>query len=221
VIAPFFVVAGGVLAIVTFITTGALDNDLAKMLIQIASPMVALVTLVLIAFANVGTHGTGTYMWSVVIKSAFPKARYPVIVGILAAYAALIVLWGQIIEYFGAMISIAAYLYGPLMGLLFVDYFWVRRRRIDLRSAYELPGRNTYRYSGGYNWIGFACLIVGFLASSAVFDALTYTARVPLFNYTTASFLGFLVAGGAYLAVSSLVPAARTYLLADRGNVTV
>ena len=132
VIAPFFVVAGGVLAIVTFITTGALDNDLAKMLIQIASPLVALITLVLIVFANVGTHGTGTYMWSVVIKSAFPTVKYSIIVAILAAYAALIVIWGGIIDYFGAMISIAAYLYGPIMGLLFVDYFWVRKRKLDL-----------------------------------------------------------------------------------------
>jgi NCS1 family nucleobase:cation symporter-1 len=221
VVAPFFIVAGGVLAIVSFVTLGTLDNDLATLLSQIAGPLVALVTLVLVAVANIGTHGTGTYMWSVVVKSAFPKAGYAAIVMILAAYTAVIVLWGGILDYFGAMISIAAYLYGPIMGLIFADYFGVRQRKLDLRSAYELPGSNSYHYSNGYNWIGFACLIAGFLASFAVFDAINYTARIPLFNFTTSSFLGFLVSGALYFAVSTWVPTARVYLLRDRNNITV
>lgn len=221
IVTPFFIVAGGVLAIVSFITVGALDNDLAVMLTRLASPVLALLTLVLVVFANIGTHGTGAYMWSVVIKSAFPKAKYSILVLLLAAYASVIVLWGGILDYFGAMISFAAYLYGPIMALIFVDYFVVRKRRLDLRSAYELAGANSYRYSRGYNWIGFVCLAAGILASFAVFDAVSYTARLPIFNYTTASLLGFIVTGIVYFAVFTWIPKARTYLLADRGNVTV
>jgi len=221
IIAPFFIVAGGVLAIVTVITVGSADLGLASMIMQLAAPAVAFITLVLIVVANIGTHGTGTYMWSVVIKSAFPRAKYAWIVAILAGYAALIVLWGGILDYFGAMISIAAYLYGPIMGLLFVDYFWVRKRRIDLRSAYELPGHDSYRYNRGYNWVGFLCVITGFLASFAVFDAISYTARIPLFTFTTSSFLGFLTSGALYLALFALVPSVRAYLLRDRADITV
>lgn len=221
VVAPFFIVAGGVLAIVSFVTTGVLESDLAVLLAQIGTPVLALLTLVLVAFANIGTHGTGAYLWSVVIKSAFPRASYSWLVIGLGAYAAAIVLWGKILDYFGAMISIAAYLYGPIMGLLLVDYFFVRRRRIDLRSAYELPGSDSYRYSGGYNWVGFACVAAGFLASFAVFDAINYTARIPLFNYTTSSFLGFLVSGLMYLALFALVPQIRAYMLRDRDTITV
>jgi len=219
VIAPFFVMAGGILAIVTYLTAGSFDMDLARMLTLLASPLVATVALVLIVIANIGTHGTGSYVWSVVIKSAFPKANYRVIVGILAAYAALIVLWGQIIEYFGAMISLAAYVYGPIMAMIFVDYFIVRRCRIDLRSAYELPGNNAYKYSGGYNWIGFVCLVVGVLAAFAVFDAIDYVARLPLFKYTTATLLSFTVSALLYLALYVFSPAARQYMLRDRAAI--
>jgi NCS1 family nucleobase:cation symporter-1 len=221
IVAPFFIVAGGVLAIVASITTGVLESDLAIMLAQIGTPALALLTLVMVAFANIGTHATGAYLWSVVIKSAFPRGLYSWLVIGLGAYAAAIVLWGKILDYFGAMISIAAYLYGPIMGLLLVDYFVVRRRRIDLRSAYELPGHDSYRYSGGYNWVGFGCLVAGFTSSVAVFDAISYTARLPLFNFTTSSFLGFLVSGLLYLALFKLVPQVRDYLLRDRAGVTV
>lgn len=221
VVAPFFIVAGGVLAIVAFVSTGVLESDLAVLLTQIGTPALALLTLVLVAFANIGTHGTGAYLWSVVVKSAFPRAAYSWVVIALGAYAAAIVLWGKILDYFGAMISIAAYLYGPIMGLILVDYFVVRRRRIDLRSAYELPGSDSYRYSDGYNWVGFACLAAGFVASFAVFDAISYTARIPLFNFTTSSFLGFATSGLLYLALFALVPRIRTYLLRDRDGITV
>jgi len=220
VIAPFFVLAGGILAIVTFMTAGSFDLDLARMLTLLASPLVATIALILVVVANIGTHGTGSYMWSVVIKSAFPKANYPLIVGILAAYAALIVLWGQIIDYFGAMISLAAYVYGPIMAMIFVDYFIVRRRRIDLRSAYELPGSTAYHYSGGYNWIGFVCLLAGVLSAFAVFDAIEYVARAPLFKYTTASLLSFIVTAALYLTLYAWVPAARQYMLRDRAALS-
>lgn len=221
VVAPFFIVAGGVLSIVAFVTTGVLESDLAIMLAQIGTPALALLTLIMVAFANIGTHATGAYLWSVVIKSAFPRGAYSWLVIGLGAYAAAIVLWGKILDYFGAMISIAAYLYGPIMGLLLVDYFVVRRRRIDLRSAYELPGHDSYHYSGGYNWVGFGCLVAGFLSSVAVFDAINYTARLPLFNFTTSSFLGFLVSGLLYLALFKFVPQVRDYLLRDRAGVTI
>ena len=221
VITPFFIAAGGILAIAAFVALGMTDNDLAAMIMGLASPAVAVIALVLIVGANIGTQGTGSYMWSVVIKSAFPNAKYPVVVGILAAYASLIVLWGQIIDYFGAMISLAAYVYGPIMGLLFADYFFVRGRKLDLRSAYELPGHDNYSYSNGYNWVGFACLIAGFLASVSVFDAINYSARSVIFYFTTSSFLGFLVSRILYLALTQLVPTIRSYVLRDRHDITI
>jgi hypothetical protein len=64
-----------------------------------------------------------------------PNAKYNLIAGLLPGYAALIVFWGGILDYFGVMISIAAYLYGPITGLVFVYYLVVRNGKLDLRRA--------------------------------------------------------------------------------------
>ncbi|ELJ2158947.1 cytosine permease [Salmonella enterica] len=118
--------------------------------------------------------------WAASIKSAFPNASYRKVVIALGVYAALIVVWGKIIEFFGAMISVAAYVYGPVMALLFIDYFFVRNRKLDLRSAYEIEGHSAYVYSGGYNYVGFGCLILGVLSGLAVFDPIQMVTSIRI-----------------------------------------
>ncbi|MGC6083937.1 cytosine permease [Enterobacter hormaechei] len=172
-------------------------------------------TLFLIVLANIGTHGTGAYLWAIVFKSAFPNASYRKVVIALGAYVALIVFWGKIIEFFGAMISVAAYVYGPVMALLFVDYFFVRNRKFDLRSAYEINGHRAYVYSGGYNYVGFGCLILGVLSGLAVFDPISNKARLPIFDYTTLSLLAFLVTAVVYFMLMK-IPSVKSYMLQDR-----
>ncbi|MGC6083957.1 cytosine permease [Enterobacter hormaechei] len=220
VVAPFFVLAGGALAIVVFIQTGGFSNDLAVLLSHIGGPGIVALTLFLIVLANIGTHGTGAYLWAIVFKSAFPNASYRKVVIALGAYAALIVVWGKIIEFFGAMISVAAYVYGPVMALLFVDYFFVRNRKLDLRSAYEMEGHNAYVYSGGYNYVGFACLIIGVLSGLAVFDPINYKARLPIFDYTTSSLLAFAVTAVLYYVLMK-VPSIKRYMVRDRRGALI
>ena len=113
-----------------------------------------------------------------------PNAKYNLIAGLLSGYAALIVFWGGILDYFGVMISIAGYLFGPIPGLVFVYYLVVRNGKLDLRRATNGRVRTVtgLRLS----------LTAGFCASFAVFDAISYIARLPLFSRTTSSLLGFL-----------------------------
>ena len=129
VVAPFFVMAGGVLGIATFIKTGVMGNDITEMLVTLSSPVMALTTLALVIFANIATQGTGSYMWSVVLKSTFPKVKFNIIAIVLGVYAGIMVIWGQLLDYIGAMITIAAFFYGPVMGIMFVDYFFIRKRK--------------------------------------------------------------------------------------------
>lgn len=62
VIAPFFVAAGGVMAIATFVKAGYYESDPTTMLATLAGPGFSLLSLLLVAFANIGTQGTGSYV---------------------------------------------------------------------------------------------------------------------------------------------------------------
>lgn len=220
VVAPFFVLAGGVLGIATFVKTGVLGNDITQMLVTLSNPYMALVTLVLVVFANIATQGTGSYLWAVVLKSTFPKVKFSVIVIVLAVYAGLMVIWGQLLNYIGAMITIAAFFYGPVMGIMFVDYFFIRKRKVSLRGIYEIEGHDCYVYTKGYNIVAIACSVVGIVADMLIFDPIGYVPTSPVFNFATCTFFGFALTAVLFLLINQ-IPAVKKYMIRDRDDLTV
>ncbi|MEB3072664.1 cytosine permease [Parvimonas sp. C2] len=68
-VASFFVATGGVMALAMFVRTGVYESDPTKMLSTLATPGFALLSLLLVAFANIGTQGTGSYVNCMIIKS--------------------------------------------------------------------------------------------------------------------------------------------------------
>ncbi len=134
----FFVVVGAVMAIAMQYVTGKMIDDPTLMLATLSMPVLALSSLLLVAFANIGTQAVGSYIYGVMLKSAFRKADYRVLILILGLYVAVLCVWGKIIEYFGSFLTISACVYAPLAALLFVDFFIVRKQKFSIRSAFGL-----------------------------------------------------------------------------------
>lgn len=220
VVAPFFVMAGGVLGIATFIKTGVMGNDITEMLVTLSSPVMALTTLALVIFANIATQGTGSYMWSVVLKSTFPKVKFNIIAIVLGVYAGIMVIWGQLLDYIGAMITIAAFFYGPVMGIMFVDYFFIRKRKVSLRAVYELEGHDCYQYTRGFNVVAFGCAIIGIIGDLLIFDPIAYVPKSPVFNFATCTFFGFILTAVLFF-IANQIPAIKKYMIRDREDITV
>ena len=211
----FFVVVGAVMAIAMQAVTGTPAEDPTLMLATLAAPALALCSLLLVAFANIGTQAVGAYIYGVMLKSAFPTAWYRTIVAVLAAYVCALCLWGGVVEYFGSFLTIGAGIYAPLAALLFADFFVVRRQKLDLRSAYGLPGHTAYRYSGGFNWVGLGCAGFGVALSLAVYDPVNGVVHLPVLFHLTPTGCAFLGTGALYILLSRVGPV-RRYLLRDQ-----
>ena len=216
----FFVVIGAVIAIATQTVTGRMTEDPTLMLAVLAAPAMALCSLLLVAFANIGTQAVGAYLYGVMLKSAFRTARYRRILFLLTVYACGLTLWGGVVEYFGSFLTLSACIYAPLAALLFSDFFFVRRQRLSLRSAFGLPGYGAYRYSGGFNLVGLCCAAAGAALSLAVYDPVSGTVHCPALFFLTPTGLSFLGTAALYRLLS-LIPLIRRYLLRDRDEITV
>ncbi len=216
----FFVILGAVMAIAMEQITGQVTDDPTIMLATLSVPALATASLLLVAFANIGTQAVGSYIYGVMVKSTFKSANYRIVVAILAFYIILFCIWGRIIEFFGSFLTISAAIYAPLAALLFVDFFFVRRQKLGLRSAFGLPGYKAYHYSYGFNVVGFACLLLGAAMSWLIYNPLLGEIYQPfLFSLTPTGF-SFLATGILYLGLSYIKPL-RRYLLADRLEITV
>lgn len=216
----FFVVVGAVMAIAMQYVTGEMIDDPTLMLATLSVPALALSSLLLVAFANIGTQAVGSYIYGVMLKSSFKRANYRTLIIILAAYVALLCVWGKIVDYFGSFLTISACIYAPLAALLFVDFFFVRKQKLALRSAFELKGYNAYNYTHGINWVGMLCVAAGVAMSLLVYNPVTGEVHNMLLFRLTPTGFSFLGTGLLYLGLSH-VPPIRRYLLRDREEITV
>ena len=83
---------------------------------------------------------------------------------------------------------------GSIAGVLIADYFIVKKRTLVLADLYR--GDGVYRYSGGWN----PAAVIATLAGCALAWVGAFVPALhPLYDY--AWFVGFLVAGGAYLVL--------------------
>jgi len=216
----FFVVVGAVMAIAMQHVTGKMTNDPTIMLATLSTPVLALGSLLLVAFANIGTQAVGSYIYGVMLKASFKKADYHVLIMILAVYISALCVWGKIIEFFGSFLTISACIYAPVAALLFVDFFFVRKQKLALRSAFGLPGYHAYDYTRGINWIGFLCVAAGIAMSLLIYNPVTSQVHNMFLFHVTPTGFSFLGTGILY-CVLSRIPAIRKYLLRDRDEITV
>ena len=220
VVAPFFAATGGVMALAMFVRTGVYESDPTTMLSTLSTPAFALLSLLLVAFANIGTQGTGSYVNCMIVKSGMPKVSYKLMVWIAMVYVSALTIWGGVEEYFGSFISLAAYIQGPIIGMIVVDYFLIRKRKLDLRSAYFLDGHQAYEFTKGFNLVGLSCVFVSLLVAVLfVYNPLTKQIQSSIFLITTGS--GFTAIFGGFLYwLASLTPL-KHYVVKDRDQVTI
>ena len=180
----------------------------------------ALLSLLLVAFANVGTQGTGSYVNCMIVKSGMPKVSYRLMVLIAMVYVGALTVWGGVEEHFGAFISIAAFIQAPIIGMIVADYLLVRRRKLSLKAAYFMKGHDAYRYTGGFNLVGLACVVIACLTTILfVYNPLTGEIRSGLFLIFTGSGFDALF-GGVLYWLASLTPL-KKYMLRDRDDLEI
>ncbi len=216
----FFVVVGAVMAIAMQYVTGEMIGDPTLMLATLSIPVLALCSLLLVAFANIGTQAVGSYIYGVMLKSSFKKVSYRTLVMILAVYVSLLCIWGKIIDYFGSFLTISACIYAPLAALLFVDFFFIRKQKLSFRSAFGLPGYHAYVYTKGINWVGIVCIAAGVAISLTIYNPVTTEIHNMFLFHLTPTGCSFLGTGLLYLLLSK-IPCIHKYLLQDRKETTI
>ena len=220
IVAPFFVAAGGVMAIAMFVCAGYYESDPTVMLSTLAGPGFALLSLLMVAFANIGTQGTGSYVNCMIIKSGLPKVSYKLLVILTAFYVAALTVWGWVMDNFGSFISMAAQIQGPIIGMTVVDYLIVKKRKISLKSLYNIDNHKAYEFTGGFNLVGLGCMVIAFVTNILfVYNPLTAEIKSPIFMVLTGS--GYTaVCGDLLYWIASLTPL-RKYMLRDRNELDI
>jgi len=220
IVAPFFVAAGGIMALAMYVVAGYYETDPTVMLATLGGPVFSLMSLLMVAFANIGTQGTGSYVNCMIVKSGLPKVSYKLLVWLAFIYVSILTVWGWVMDHFASFISLAAYLQGPIIGMIVVDFLIVKKRKLSLKSAYFMEGHDAYRFTKGFNLVGLGVLVVTFIVGiTCVYNPLSGAVKSPIFLVMTGS--GFTaIMGGLLYWICSLTPL-KKYMIRDRQDLEI
>jgi len=116
-------------------------SDPAEWLRTVGGPGYGIVALVFVAAANLGTAIAGIYASAIGLRQipGVDRIGWPTLLLLTLAPVALVGLLipDLFFAHFGSFIALIAVGFAPLCGIQIVDYYVLRRRRIDIRAVYD------------------------------------------------------------------------------------
>ena len=186
-------------------------DDPTEWLIPIGGAVMGLLALLFVAVANITSSAISVYAsglalrhlellkvrpwWHIVLWSLVPCMPF--------------VFWPN--ELAGMGSNFLAYngtLYAPVVGILFADFVFVRRQRLNVRAIFDDDPQAEYYYTRGFHWPALVCMILGQAIFFALLDPLTFDSH-PLFLFLTASLPACIVPGVVYTVWLKLRPRRR------------
>ncbi|WP_203364303.1 NCS1 family transporter [Bacillus sp. REN10] len=177
----FIVAIGGV----AYIAVGNYDPIIA--LQESAGGLILGVLLVMIVFAQWSTNTTANLVPAATVFSNIGGPKVPFYAGVI--FAGIIGMVTQPWNLFNTLIPfllISGGVLSAIVGILYTDYYLIRKRRVNVVELYESNGQYSYHF--GINWAGLIAWSIGGGAS------------VLFSNYSF--ILGFLLSATSYYVLA-------------------
>ena len=210
---------GLVCSVALFSSLVVRSMDPTEWLIPIAGPFVGVLALIFVAVANISSSSISLFAaglglrhlrvfrirpwWHLVLWALVPCLPF--------------VFWPN--ELYGMGGNFLAYngtLYAPVVGILFADYVFIRKQRLNLAAIFDDDPKAEYYYTKGFHWPALTCLLIGQLIYFSLLDPLTYESS-PAFLYLTASLPACVGPAVIYVIWLKLLPLERVWAPGEGG----
>ena len=177
---------------ISSIVTG--DPNPSSMLVSLGLGVPALLIIIL---SSVTTNVMNLYSSAISFVNVFPKIEpWKIIVGGGVAITGVAVI-PNLIGHFIQFLTIVGSIFVPLIAILLVDYFLLKKQQVDAEQLLVDNASSSYWYKNGFN----VRAIVIWLVCVAIFNILPHVA--PTIGATVPTFLLIAV---VYFAVEKLSP---------------
>ncbi len=189
------------------------DSDPTIWMTKIAGPVIGIIALLFVAFANMTSMANILYTSIVGLRQVGTASIRAISWGtILFLFCViplgLVVFYPQMYDGFFIFLVWTSALNSALAGIGIADYFFLRRQKLDMRSLHASQENGPYRFWRGFNPIGLFALAVGFGVYVLVFNPQTL-ASLPIFKYLTASVPSCLAASSVHYVLTRLFARGR------------
>jgi NCS1 family nucleobase:cation symporter-1 len=159
--------------------------------------------LVFLFFANIFSAVCTMYIVSLAARVLAPKLPWGLAV-LLNAFVIILVFWTGAYDQFNKFITLVGATFGPLGGIMVVDYF-LKRFSINVREAYKFGKSSAYWYWYGINPFAFIAFAAGAALNVSMYNPITAVVSMRgLFSIVGAAIPSTLLASVVYLVLASL-----------------
>lgn len=163
IVQPIFNTLMVVIGAVCYMATGS--GDPINALQQAAGGFVLVMLLSMIVLAQWSTNTSANVIPAATIFSNIGGAKVPFWVGVvIAGIIGTIVQPWSLFDILNSVLLIIGGILSSIVGILFADYYLLRKRRVNVTELYELNGQ--YRYLKGVNLAGIIAWILGGLIAN-------------------------------------------------------
>lgn len=209
-----FVILGGMTGLVMAAKTGVVSLDPTEWLISLGGAYLGLMSVFVVALANVTTTAIDLYSVTVSSKILKPTAEFKWVCLGWSSFVVVLLFWGGIWRYYNTFLGIIGVIVGPILALIITDYFFVRHQKISMRDAYMVRGNRRYYYTGGFNLVSLACFALGVVCYILCYDSVNTMPKQKIFYICTATGWSVITSAAAYY-LASKIPVIRAYMVPE------
>jgi NCS1 family nucleobase:cation symporter-1 len=199
--------SGGLVSCIALFSALVLQSeDPTEWMVPIGGPWMGIAALVFVAFANVTSVAVSVYASGLALRHvpALRAVAWPRLVALVMLPCVPFAFWpAELYDLGDIFLAYNGTMYAPISGILFADYFLVRRQRLCLRSIFDDHPARDYHYSRGFHWRALGCLVLGQAVYLWLYNPLS-GATHPLFEILPASLAACLVPAAVYALATRL-----------------
>ncbi len=198
----FGLVNGAVCSIALFSGLVIGSDDPTRWMVPLGGVMMGVLALAFVALANITSTSVSLFASGLALRHipGLRKRGWKLIIILTCVPLAFFVVWpAELYDLGGAFLAYNGTMQAPVAGILLVDYFFLRKQRLHLRSIFEDAPSGLYYYTKGFNLLALVCVVIGQLAYFGIYNPFTDEAYT-LFRFIPASIAAFFVPGLLYWA---------------------
>jgi NCS1 family nucleobase:cation symporter-1 len=196
----------GLIGLYAGLATG--DPDPSLSFVKVTGEWMGLIAVAFIALANIGTAIVGVYATCIGLKQ-IPSLQYRLTwkwtAAIVLAPVAFIaaVLPNPFMDHILTFMYFLGLIFAPICAIGIVDYYVVRRQKLDVVALFDNSVRSKYGFWAGINPAAFIAVAVGFATYWYLLDPVTYVSHWTTgFKWLSASLPSLVTSGIAYWVVT-------------------
>lgn len=140
------------------------SDDPTEWMIPLGGVYLGILALIFVALANITSTAVSLFASGLAIRHVhiFRNRKWWQLIVILIMPCVPFVFWPhQLYDIGDAFLAFNGTMYGPISGILFADFIFLRRQKYNLWSIFEDHPNGSYHYAWGFNWIAIGSLVLG------------------------------------------------------------